>query len=401
MSDTDSKLTVPVLLGWNLSHLWSLVKVLEKVGPEIEAEMNSAATEFAKSDEYFIGEGGTKARERAAASKTDGHATVDIYGKLAKKIEPIVQTFQIEIAKLKVAVAACKASDWDLFYTDQGEVKSYKSTWETSKDHWWDPISALARKQADILVIGDMFREPLAKIRTTDAATNDIAGVLEDLTNTVKLALANIPKDPKLAQILLDNQVGTDESVVWPSGKILDAILVFNPSFQPQSMTKGEAAALLNLVNTQGVWSLKQFYDIKSQATDTAKQLFPDSVNDGQGDAFRHTYWNALMSDKFGEDFAKSYATAHERGGGQPSHREAMDLFNNNLGRQIAAENPNASPAELANKVGAAVSQGRAIVIGTTGDGTDPQIGWSGGPNGIPESKTGLLPGVYVPLPSK
>ncbi|GAB0107846.1 hypothetical protein JMUB6875_68460 [Nocardia sp. JMUB6875] len=398
MSDEGSKLTVPVLLGWNLSHLRSVAKILETIGGEIETEMDSAANEIARSDEYFIGEGGTKAREQGDADKKDGHKTADLYKKLADKISPVVETFEIEIAKLKVAVVATEKSKWDLFYTDQGEVKSRKSNWETAKSHWWDPISAVAAKELEILAIGTKFREALAAIRVADASTNEVAGVLEDLSDTVKLAMANIPTDQTLADILLNNQVDDQEMVVWPSGTVLEAILIFDPSFKATPMTKTEAATLATLFAKEGYGGLKDFYNIKNQAADTAVELFPDSVNDGQGDAFRHTYWNALMSQRFGEDFAKTYATAHEGAPGQPSHREAMDLFNNNLGRQIADQNQGASTDELKDKVKDAINQGRAIVIGGA-KGADPQIGWSGGPNGIPEQDTGLLPGTYVPLP--
>ncbi|WP_067534762.1 DUF6973 domain-containing protein [Nocardia crassostreae] len=317
MSDDEgSKLTVPVVLGWNLSHLRDVVTTLQKVRPEIEAEMTAAAGEFAKSDEYFIGEGGNKARERAAAEKTDGLGTVDVYETLAGRITPIVNTFQIEIAKIKAAVVATEASEWDLFYTDHGDVMSRKSNWETAKANWWYPISAVAKKELEIMAIAKIFREALAEIRVTDAGIAQIAGVLEDLTKTVKLGLANIPTDEKLASILLDNQVGTAETVVWPSGMILETILVWNPDFKPEQMTVPEAAVLTALFNTQGPFALQDFYNIKNQAVSTAEELYPNSINDGQGDAFRHTYWNALMTDRFGEDFANAYATSHELTGG-------------------------------------------------------------------------------------
>ncbi|WP_067534759.1 hypothetical protein [Nocardia crassostreae] len=77
-----------------------------------------------------------------------------------------------------------------------------------------------------------------------------------------------------------------------------------------------------------------------------------------------------------------------------------MDLYNNNLGREIATR-PGVTAENLKSEVQAAVNQGQAIVIGTKGDGGDPQIGWSGGQNGIPEVDTGLPPGTYVPLPTQ
>ncbi|MBF6179581.1 DUF6973 domain-containing protein [Nocardia otitidiscaviarum] len=396
----ESKLTVPVLLGWNLNHLRDVVTTLQRVGPELEKEMTGAADEFAKSDDYFVGDGGTKARERSANEKTDGLATVDIYEKLAGKITPIVDTFETELDRLKEAVAETEDSKWELFYSDHGEVKSHQSNYETAKSNWWAPLTAIAEKELEILTIGNKFREALTKIRSTDAATYEIAGVVEDLTDRVKYGLANIPTDPKLASILLENQVGTEEMEVWPSGALLDAILVFNPNFVPVAMTKSEISALEDIA-TKAPWKLQEFYDIKTQATNTAQEVFPDSVNDGQGDAFRHAYWNALMTTHFSEEFAARYATAHEYSGGQPSHREAMDLHNNDLGRRIAVENPGATPEELKVKVVEAINQGRAVVIGSSTDGGAPQIGWSGGPNGIPEQDTGLKPGTYVPLPGR
>ncbi|WP_040812493.1 DUF6973 domain-containing protein [Nocardia concava] len=54
----------------------------------------------------------------------------------------------------------------------------------------------------------------------------------------------------------------------------------------------------------------------------------PDSKDEGHGDAARHAYWNARMTQEFGADWAKQYATAHESGGGNGPQREAMDLLN-------------------------------------------------------------------------
>lgn len=94
--------------------------------------------------------------------------------------------------------------------------------------------------------------------------------------------------------------------------------------------------------------------------------------NDGHRDAFRHAYWNAIMTDRFGEDFTERFTTAHEGSPENLADREAMDLYNNQVGRRIAAENPDASPRELANLVEQALEDGELIVIDANGD-----LAWS------------------------
>lgn len=72
------------------------------------------------------------------------------------------------------------------------------------------------------------------------------------------------------------------------------------------------------------------------KATWKSEELFPNSLRNGKGDAFRHAYWNALNVILLGDNLAESLATAHED---QPptytySHKETqMDLFNNEVGR--------------------------------------------------------------------
>lgn len=91
------------------------------------------------------------------------------------------------------------------------------------------------------------------------------------------------------------------------------------------------------------------------------------SRNDGHNDAFRHCYWNALMTRTFGKDFAAEFATAHESLAGNQVKREAMDLYNNEVGRGIAEKNPKASEEELARLVRKAVQQGQVVVIDKLG----------------------------------
>jgi hypothetical protein len=94
-----------------------------------------------------------------------------------------------------------------------------------------------------------------------------------------------------------------------------------------------------------------------------------------------------------GPEWAEQYATAHE---GLPEDRvnqvrETMDLYNNEVGRRIAAENPNASDDELADLVTQAARDGELLVVDANGN-----LAWSDqvafGQHGL-ASPGGNLPG--------
>lgn len=73
-------------------------------------------------------------------------------------------------------------------------------------------------------------------------------------------------------------------------------------------------------------------------ASSTAKSKFTSSVlHNGNGDAFRHAFWNALMVKLTDSSWASKWATAHEDGAtNQPSIERSMDLSNNSFGRSLA-----------------------------------------------------------------
>ncbi|WP_405177618.1 hypothetical protein OG225_25465 [Nocardia sp. NBC_01377] len=71
-----------------------------------------------------------------------------------------------------------------------------------------------------------------------------------------------------------------------------------------------------------------------------------------------------------------------------------MDLYNNQLGRSIGAQNPDASPEELQQKVLEAINSNKAIVIQNSPDGG--QIAFS---NSVVPGKNAILPGGGVPMP--
>lgn len=179
-----------------------------------------------------------------------------------------------------------------------------------------------------------------------------------------------------------DYQIQDDEMVEWKPN--LGPFPIDVPFVGSKRMTRTEADLLDELASDRGLAGLKKFQEITSNDPDdpglayaTADEYFPRTdqngntvagAEDGHNDAFRHAYWNALMTKHFGEDFAEAFGSAHEGVPGNPADKEAMDLHNNQVGRRIAAENPDASDEELAELVYEAVQNGDTVVIDGNGD---------------------------------
>ncbi|PRB42081.1 hypothetical protein CQ020_12960 [Arthrobacter sp. MYb23] len=164
------------------------------------------------------------------------------------------------------------------------------------------------------------------------------------------------PTQPTPQEILEKYQVSDAETTNWPGD--WDPLRFVTDQ---RVVTEKEA----ELLNGLGPFELNAFKGIHDDAFSVADERFPsEDRNDDQNDAFRHAYWNALMVKEFGADWAEDYATAHEQLPGNPAPREAMDLYNNEVGRNVAIANPDASAEELANLIEEAVNNGDTVVVG-------------------------------------
>jgi hypothetical protein len=167
-----------------------------------------------------------------------------------------------------------------------------------------------------------------------------------------------------------------------------------------RELTLTEGKLLDNLTRDRGILGLQKFKSIAEDSFTTSEARVPPSTtipadviakinslptakarqdaingwptNDGHTDAFRHAYWNARMTSEFGAEWTRQFATAHEGNNLGSSTREAMDLYNNEIGRQIAISNPNASPKELADLVKKALDNGELVVVDRSG-----HLNWS------------------------
>lgn len=156
--------------------------------------------------------------------------------------------------------------------------------------------------------------------------------------------------------------VDPDGIVTYPDGVLGWVLERFG--ITPQKMTAGEAALLDDI----GLAGTKDAYDIYKTALHDAENVFGGAgITDGHSDAFRHAYWNAMLANRFGQEWTGQYTTAHERVDTNSASAEAMDLHNNEVGRRIAAEHPDAGPEELKGHVEAAIRDGEMVVVGPDG----------------------------------
>lgn len=219
-----------------------------------------------------------------------------------------------------------------------------------------------------------------------------------------------IPR-PALDLIRLTYQVADDE-VIRYHPRLAGAVDI--PLTPFVDITRTEGAMLDRLTFDKGFAGLVGFNAIVDLSFKSAIARYPDMPlpqtvdsddaatwqnNDGHRDAFRHAYWNALMTREYGRGWAATFGTAHEARPGNEANREAMDLYNNAVGRSIAAEHPNASKEQLGGLVQQALLDGRLIVKDARG-----QLAWSDkvrvGAHGLspPETTNPALP---VPRPER
>lgn len=173
--------------------------------------------------------------------------------------------------------------------------------------------------------------------------------------------------------------------------------LPFSPT---RTLTTTEGNILDRLSVNKGLIGLYRFKAISDEAFAVASAYYPSPArdpksnppdesylqNDGHRDAFRHAYWNILLTREFGEEWTRQYTTAHEALPGNFAVREAMDLFNNEVGRQIATANPGVSKEKLGVLLRNMIDNGSLIVVDKNGN-----IEWS---NNVPLWKHGVASNV-------
>lgn len=155
----------------------------------------------------------------------------------------------------------------------------------------------------------------------------------------------------------------------------------------------------MDMLNSMLPWELWDAYEAQRNAQGISQDYYPTPGqvpgNYDQNDAFRHAYWSALLTKRLGPDWSREFTSAHEGYFSNPGPAEAMDLYNNEVGRKIAEQHPDASEESLARLIDDAVRKGDLVTIAD-----DAGLRWSDyeGKHAVPDSfdeKTGLdsLPG--------
>lgn len=386
--------TVPQVLAWKLETLDSVGRAMASRAESLEDDFVSSTRKVEQSYEYWDGPAGDAARDRATEDKSAAVRTATVLESASRTVDQYSSDLRSEIGNIRDKVAEAEESDYELFVNPDGAVQSRRSNAEWIKE-WgllWGP--KLAAKEAEELSLQSSIQGSLTKVMELDKqGSEQVARCLEDLSDDVKRGVTAVPTDPTLAEVLRKYQTDASEdgATLWPSGELLKAIRMTNPGFEPTMMTPEEVSKMVELVGKNGPQAIFDVNDMKAEAEKAATDQFPDSTSDGHGDAFRHTYWNALMTQKYGADWTGDFTTAHEGTGANSPHREAMDLHNNELGRKLAEQHPDATPEEMQKYVRDAIGNGDAIVIGS-----DQQINWS---DKVTPGATKSPSPVDVPLP--
>lgn len=106
---------------------------------------------------------------------------------------------------------------------------------------------------------------------------------------------------------------------------------------------------------------------VKDQAekalAEAQRRFPPSSLHNGEGDAFRHCYWSALMTRDIGVLNTLAITNAHEDFPGNPEDEKKMDLHNNAQGIMVGVAHKKASDEELADLCVKLLRSGRLIVL--------------------------------------
>lgn len=213
------------------------------------------------------------------------------------------------------------------------------------------------------------------------------------------LGMSGAGNRPNLDDLLSRRQMAEDSMVDW-SPKLGGLLPLPVGSHR---LTATEGRMLDNLTVQRGLLGLNEFRGIQEQALSVASTRIGDGIVDGHGDAFRHAFWSARLTQAFGAEWARAFTSAHEANPGNTAGAEAMDLHNNSVGIRIGQANPGASEAELSHLIEAALNDGEMVVINRAGNlawSDDVARGATGRDRLAPMSGGQALPDAYAPVRS-
>lgn len=194
---------------------------------------------------------------------------------------------------------------------------------------------------------------------------SSLGGLLAFVADTGVTDLAQRVELDEAFQDFVDNREPyTDKQVGYPRD-IPRRLLAQLAGYYRDDIYEGEA----DLMDQLDLLGLKRLSDVSGEAFAVEASFFGKegedyaANNDGVGDAFRHAYWSARLTQEFGPEWAGQFTDAHESKPGNEAARDFMDRWNNDLGIRIAKQHPDATPAELAGWINQAINDGEGVYI--------------------------------------
>nr|WP_154892616.1 hypothetical protein [Paenibacillus xylanexedens] len=139
--------------------------------------------------------------------------------------------------------------------------------------------------------------------------------------------------------------ITTDEQA-WERMAELDKILSSSNVISPMSVYYGgylsSVAEMTAAIGKVGPIDAYTARGNASEAVRAAEASGYNGANDGKQDAFRHAYWNILMTRDIGASQAKEVADTHEEFNPGTAMQGQMDDYNNSVGRSLF---PGGSPS--------------------------------------------------------
>ncbi|NUS43350.1 MAG: hypothetical protein HOQ24_06655 [Mycobacteriaceae bacterium] len=317
-------------------------------------------------DLEWSGDASRRALERADHECESLKAVANAYGRLADSAQILYTTAHYAIEQLKIIPAQLGTdrytvdADWMVHAPSGGDAERAANSTVTLKSHAAH-LSAMFAAHCPGIVSAVADIQKLAPVSASDKLNVSDTEIRE----IEKTKPGHGPRT--LHDELLEKynvSADPDGMVEYPPSGPLRWVLE-QAGQKPKRVTAGEAALLDKL----GTGHFISAYMCEEIAADDAKEVFGGKgLGDGHSDAFRHAYWSALLAQKVGPEFSERFTTAHERTT-EDSHAtsEAMDLYNNEVGRRIAAEHPHASRSDLMGYVEQAVRDGKMVVVDKSG----------------------------------
>ncbi|MGW4770307.1 DUF6973 domain-containing protein [Nocardia sp. NPDC004278] len=367
--------------SWTFDALTSQAGEWGQGAQKITEQRAVVSQQLADSPGFWRGGAGDSMRWKGDEAKSSLSKVVSAFDNAQQSTSQIIAS--LSFAKSAAVNAIQDAEDARFTVAENGTVSFSEDVlaWIAQENDIRSPM--IAR-----MVVTRVANQYEDKIKKCLREAGDAAGAAREAIEKV-FADVPVPLGSDLETILTSYQVddGDKRYVMWPDA---DKIAQWKKwslgtiDIEPKQVTAAEAEMLNNL----SLWDQWQFKQISEKAQEEAEKVFPpvqmlDSAGnpvfdkdgkpvmnnqDNHTDAFRHAYWNALLTREFGEDWTKEYTSKHEMRDDNRSVREAMDLYNNEVGRKIAVDNPTKngySPfgSDLSDVVKEAVLRGDTVLI--------------------------------------